>query len=176
MQREWLRNWHGCAMPVEQAEPAQLLEQLLDASVEFILVGGAAAVIRGAPVTTQDIDIVHSRESSNVDRLIQVLPSLEARVVDAAGRNLKPERASLSGTGQSLLRTRLGRVDVLDALHDGRGYAELLASAETVDFDGRSLRVIDLQTLIEIKSATGRAKDRIVVPVLLALTRQRAEE
>ena len=163
-------------MPVEPAELAQLLEQLLDASVEFILVGGAAAVIHGAPVTTQDIDILHSRESSNVDKLLQVLSRLDARVVDAAGRDLKPERAALSGSGQSLLRTRLGRVDVLGALHDGRGYAELLAGAETVDFDGRSLRIIDLQTLIEIKSTTGRAKDRIVVPVLLALARQRAED
>jgi predicted nucleotidyltransferase len=162
-------------MPAEPTELAQLLEQLLDASVEFILVGGGAAVIHGAPVTTQDIDIVHSRESSNVDRLLHVLSRLEARVVDPAGRDLKPEHAALSGSGQSLLRTRLGRVDVLGALHDGRGYAELLANAETVDFDGRSLRIIDLQTLIEIKSGTGRAKDRFVVPVLLALARRRAE-
>lgn len=62
----------------------------------------------------------------------------------------------------------------MDALHDGRGYEELLPTAETVDFDGRPLRIIDLQTLIEIKSGTGRAKDRLVLPVLLALARQRA--
>jgi hypothetical protein len=69
---------------------------------------------------------------------------------------------TLSGLGQSLIRTRLGRLDVLGALHDGRGYEHLLATADTVDFDGRSLRVIDLQTLIEIKSGTGRAKDRLM--------------
>lgn len=50
----------------------------------------------------------------------------------------------------------------------------MLPTAETVDFDGRPLRIIDLQTLIEIKSGTGRAKDRLVLPVLLALARQRA--
>lgn len=163
-------------MPAEPAELARLLEQLLDASVEFILVGGGAAVIHGAPVTTQDIDIVHSREPANVDRLLQVLSLLDARLVDPAGRDLEPERLALSGPGQSLIRTRLGRIDALGALHDGRGYDELLATAETVDFDGRSLRIIDLQTLIEIKSGTGRAKDRLVVPVLLALARQRAGE
>lgn len=162
-------------MPVQPAELAELLALLLDSSVEFVLVGGGAAVIHGAPVTTQDIDIVHNREPTNVDRLLQVLSGLEARVVDSAGRSLKPERAALLGAGQSLLRTSLGRVDALGALHDGRGYAELLAKAETVDFDGRSLHIIDLQTLIEIKSGTGRAKDRLVVPILLALARQRAE-
>lgn len=161
-------------MPVEPAELSELLELLLDASVEFILVGGGAAVIHGAPVTTQDIDIVHSREPANVDRLLQVLLRLDARLVDPAGRDLEPEPMALSGPGQSLIRTRLGRVDALGALHDGRGYEDLLAAAETVDFDGRSLRIIDLQTLIEIKSSTGRAKDRLVVPILLALARQRA--
>jgi predicted nucleotidyltransferase len=162
-------------MPVEPAELADLLELLLDASVEFILVGGGAAVIHGAPVTTQDIDIVHRREAENIDRLLQVLSRLDARLVDPAGRELAPEHATLSGPGQSLIRTRLGRIDALGALHDGRGYEDLLATAETVDFDGRSLRIIDLPTLIEIKSGTGRAKDRLVVPVLLALARQRAK-
>ena len=161
-------------MPVEPSELAELLELLLDSSVEFILVGGGAAVIHGAPVTTQDIDIVHNRDAANVERLLQVLSALDARFVDPAGRNLKPERAALTGSGQSLLRTRLGRVDVMGALHDGRGYAELQATADTVDFEGRQLRVIDLKTLIEVKSSTGRAKDRLVVPVLLELARQRA--
>jgi predicted nucleotidyltransferase len=163
-------------MPVQPAELAELLALLLDSSVEFVLVGGGAAVIHGAPVTTQDIDIVHNREPANVDRLLQVLADLDAHVVDPAGRNLKPERLALSGPGQSLLRTRLGRVDALGALHDGRGYEELVATAETVDFDGRPLRIIDLQTLIAIKAGTGRAKDRLVLPVLLELARRRARD
>jgi predicted nucleotidyltransferase len=163
-------------MPVQPAELAELLALLLDSSVEFVLVGGGAAVIHGAPVTTQDIDIVHSLEPENVDRLLQVLACLDARVIDPAGRDLKPERVALAGPGQSLLRTRLGRVDVLGKLHGGQDYAELLSTADTVDFDGRLLRIIDLQTLIAIKSDSGRAKDRIVVPVLLELARRRAAE
>lgn len=89
-------------------------------------------------------------------------------------RQSSTARLALSGPGQFLLRTRLGRVDALGALHDGRGYEELLATAETVDFDGRPLRIIDLQTLIAIKAGTGRAKDRLVLPVLLELARRRA--
>lgn len=66
-----------------------------------------------------------------------------------------------------MLRTRLGRLDVLGALHDGRGYADL--GSVVVDLRGKELRIIDLPTLIEIKNSTGRAKDRLVVPILLAL-------
>jgi len=49
-------------------ELGELVALLLDASVDFILVGGGAAVVHGAPITTQDVDIVHSRESENVVR------------------------------------------------------------------------------------------------------------
>lgn len=163
-------------MPVDQAELAELLQRLLDSSVQFVLVGGAAAVIHGAPITTQDIDVVHDRDPGNVDRLMRVLAALDARVVDPAGRQLVPQRAALLGKGQSLVRTRLGRIDLLGALHDGRGFADLLPTAVTVDLAGRPLRVIDLHALIEIKSGTGRAKDRLMVPVLLELARVAAGE
>jgi hypothetical protein len=34
-----------------------LLEGLMEADVMFILVGGLAAIVQGAPVTTMDVDI-----------------------------------------------------------------------------------------------------------------------
>jgi hypothetical protein len=37
-----------------------LLKGLNEAGVEFVLVGGVAAVAQGAPVTTFDLDIVNS--------------------------------------------------------------------------------------------------------------------
>jgi hypothetical protein len=105
-----------------------------------------------------------------------VLSRLEGHLLDPAGREREPERLALSEPGQSLIRTRLGRIDAMGALHDGRGYQELAVTAETINFDGRPLRVIDLETLIEIKSGTGGAKDRLVIPILLALARERAGE
>jgi hypothetical protein len=47
-----------------------LLERVLAADVELVLVGGLAAVVQGAPVTTFDVDIVHRRTEENVDRLL----------------------------------------------------------------------------------------------------------
>jgi hypothetical protein len=97
-------------VPSDHDELSALLDVLLDAGVEFILVGGGAAVVHGAPVTTHDVDIVHHRGEDNVDRLLQALESLGARVADPAGRDLRVSRAALRSTGQSLLRTRLGRL------------------------------------------------------------------
>ena len=42
-----------------------------------------------------------------------------------------------------------------------------------VEDEGRRLRVIDLVTLIEIKAKAGRARDKLLLPLLLALLRER---
>jgi len=53
-----------------------ILEGLINAEVNFILVGGLAAVVQGAPVTTMDVDIVHSRSSENIIKLLAFLKSI----------------------------------------------------------------------------------------------------
>ena len=60
-------------MPTNSKEPSgpdlgALLEGLIEADIKFILVGGLAAVIQGAPVTTMDVDIVHSQSPENISK------------------------------------------------------------------------------------------------------------
>jgi hypothetical protein len=61
-------------------------------------------------------------------------------------------------------------------LHDGRGYEELLAHSELLSDGQIQIRVIDLPTLIDIKSTTGRNKDKLFVPILLALVDERTSD
>lgn len=151
------------------ADIEALVEALLAGGVDLIVVGGAAGVLHGAPVTTLDLDIVHRRTPDNVDRLLQVLRDLDTVIRDPGARVLRPTADLLLAGGQLKLLTNHGPLDILGALHDGRGYEELVAhSVELGDAELR-LRVIDLPTLIEVKSGTGRARDRLTVPVLLAL-------
>lgn len=154
---------------------AELLRSLRKADVRFIIVGGAAALLHRAPVTTVDLDIVHDREPENVDRLLAVLQRLDARIRDPAGRVIRPSASHLLGPGQSLLTTTLGDLDCLGTLHDGRGYSELEPHTDRIQDEHDELLVLDLPTLIEVKTKAGRPKDRLVVPVLLELLR-RGEE
>ena len=133
------------------ADVGELLRRLVDAEVEFIVVGGAAAVLHGAPITTEDVDIVHRRTIENVARLKGVLDELEGHV---------------------LLSTRLGPLDCLGTLVDGRGFEELVSHSESIEDEGAKIRVVDLPTLIDIKTKTGRAKDRLMLPVLVALAEE----
>jgi hypothetical protein len=156
------------------ADLRALLEAIAAAGVEVIVVGGVAAVLHGAPITTQDLDVVYRRSADNLNRLEELLQHLDAEVRDPAGRHLRPERSHLEADGMLLLNTRLGPFDPISTLADGRGYEELLPHTETVDAGDLDLKVLDLPTLVEVKSQAGRAKDRAVLPLLLALLRERS--
>lgn len=156
------------------ADLPALLATLCDAGVEFIIVGGAAAVIQGAPITTLDLDIVHRRTPENVSRLLDVLLRLDATMrYDLANRGLRPTAEMLAGKGQINLSTSLGPIDPLCELDEGKGYDELLVHSQSVIDEGRLLRVLDLPTLIEVKAKAGRPKDRMVLPILVATLQQR---
>jgi len=145
------------------------LAELTAAGVEFIIVGGAAALLHGAPITTQDLDIVHERSPENVARLLDVLLRLDAVFrYDLANRRLRPTAELLAGHGQINLSTTLGPIDPLCELGEGQGYEQLLPHTVVMTDGDLTLRVLDLPTLIDVKSKTGRAKDRAVLPVLLA--------
>ena len=74
-----------------------------------------------------------------------------------------------------LLVTRLGPLDALGAL-DNETYAELLDHSSPMELgEGRTILVLELSKLIELKRIAGRPKDLAVLPVLeatLELTRK----
>lgn len=147
----------------------RILEQLDRANVEYIVVGGMAGVLLGAPIVTADVDIVHRRSPDNVQRLLAVLRDLEAFVrSDLAGRKLFPSEGHLTGHGHVNLMTRLGPLDVLCEVGADLGYEELIADTERIAVAGLELKVLGLPKLIEVKSAAGRPKDRLAIPVLIA--------
>jgi hypothetical protein len=158
------------------ASPAlhTILSVLATSDVEFIVVGLLAAVAQGAPVTTHDLDIVHRRTPQNVVRLVDVLVNeLDARYRRHDGQVLRPTLEILSGTGHSLLQTRLGPLDVLGAIEEGRDYDALLPSSRTIEIAQRSVHVLDLATIVELKRGSARAKDKLVLPILEETLRRR---
>ncbi len=154
-------------------DPLALLDALNAAGVEYLVIGGAAAVLHGAPVATQDLDIVHRLTPANAARLERVLGALHATIREPGSRRLEPDAALLLAGGQLRLITDCGPLDVLGRLHDGRSYEDLLGRSEELRDTERQVRVVDLPTLIEIKGGTGRRRDRIIVPILEELLARR---
>lgn len=65
-------------MPKPIPDFLEILKILVSNEVDFIVIGGVCAVLHGAPVTTFDLDLVHSRVPDNLDRLILSLHALDA--------------------------------------------------------------------------------------------------
>jgi len=158
------------------ADLSAILEGLIEAGVEFILVGGLAAVVQGAPVTTLDIDIVHNRSSENIARLLAFLKSIDAVHRRPDNRVVKPKKEDISGTGHALFTTRLGPLDVLAVIEEGRAYQDLLEHTVEIEFRGHTVRVLNLKTLVELKRTSRDPKDKQRLPVLEETLRQVEEK
>lgn len=145
------------------------LEELTEAGVEFIIVGGMAAILLGAPILTLDLDIVHRRTPENVASLLRWLLAHGAyHRFDLADRRLPPKEDALLGHGHLNLQTDLGKLDVLCELSEGEGYDEIVGDTVLMESGALRLRVLGLPRLIAVKAAAGRPKDRAVLPVLVA--------
>lgn len=116
----------------------RLLHALVSHDIQFIVIGGVAAVLHGAPTTTQDLDIVPARSENNLARLKALLEKLDARFRND-DRDLRPNDSHLRGSGQLLLSTVLGPLDILLRLHDSRDYAHCyLIRSRSTTATGRS--------------------------------------
>lgn len=154
-----------------------LLRTLLERRVELVLVGGLAAVSQGAPVTTFDVDVVHARTADNVDRLLEVLTVLDARVREPGDRALPPRREALLGDGRCLLVTKLGPLDCLGAIEGGLAYEALRPETLTLEFHGHDLRVLRLEKLLELKERWDDPESKLRAALLRrTLEAQRSDE
>ena len=151
------------------------LETLARHGVEFVVVGGVAAVLNGAPVSTLDLDIVHARTPENLERLLAALAELDARYRDLTGRILRPELSALAGDGHHLLVTSCGPLDVLGQIGDGLRYEDLLSETVERPLGVHRIRVLDLAALIRIKEQLGRDKDRAMLEILRRTLRERGD-
>ncbi len=159
-------------MKVPSPDFVALLQTLVAHKVAFIIVGGVSAVLHGAPITTFDLDLVHSRAPDNIERLLSALKELEACYRGQGDRHLIPDSSHLAASGHQLLMTRFGPLDLLGTIGANRGYEELLSHTVALEVSGLRVRVLDLATLIKVKEETGHEKDRAVLPILRATLRE----
>jgi hypothetical protein len=143
-----------------------LLRALDRHAVEHVIVGGVAAILEGAPMTTLDLDIVYRVDDRNITRLHSLLVDIGARYRDPAGRQIAPTPDRLRSNAVNLLETRLGPLDVMRSVGAGWGYEELLGRSHSVELDALRVRVLDLAEVIATKEAAGREKDRAMLPLL----------
>jgi predicted nucleotidyltransferase len=150
----------------------RMLQTLARLQVEFVIVGGVAGALQGAPVLTQDVDIVYRIDEANIARLKAALTQLNA-VSRGDPRRLAFDETHLRTTGQKLAMTDAGPLDVLGSINDGVRFEDLVDSSDVLEVAGVEVRVLSLERLIELKRQLGRPKDLAALPVLEATLRER---
>ena len=153
-------------MGVPAPDYLKLLSAFVEHGVDFIIVGGVSAVLHGAPVTTFDLDMVHSRSPDSIGRLLSALQDLDAYYRGRGDQRLRPTAERLASSGHQLLMTRLGPIDLLGTIGAGHDYETLLKHTLEIKVSDMSVRILDLETLIRTKVELDRDKDRAVIPVL----------
>jgi predicted nucleotidyltransferase len=152
--------------------PKALLQRLVDGGVDFVIVGGVAAVAHGSVTFTQDLDISYAPDDENVDRLGRVLVDLGARLRGVTDDvPFVPDGRTLRRTRLLTLDTALGQIDLLAQPDGAPLYGRLRDRAVVQDVAGVQVRVASLDDLIAMKKAAGRPKDLVAVEELEAIRR-----
>lgn len=144
------------------------------ANVDYIIVGGVAAGLHGALRTTLDLDVVYSRRPDNIARLVSAIAPYEPYLRGApAGLPFRLDEETIQRGLNFTLTTTLGDLDLLGEITGGGRFEDLQASADRVEIEGFQCRLVSLPTLIALKRAAGRGKDREALAELEALLEER---
>lgn len=135
-----------------QKDIREFVELLLSEKVEFLLVGGYALAVHGAPRFTEDIDFLIQISPENAERLI--------RVIEKFGfGGLEIERDDFLRSDYIIqLGMAPNRIDLLTGI-DGTTWEESWNSRVSFELDGLPIQVIGRDQLIRNKLATGRTQD-----------------
>lgn len=148
--------------------------------VEFVIVGGFAAMLYGATRPTSDLDASPATDRANLDRLAVALRELGAgiRVDDLAdGLPFDTSADALAGVLLLNLRTRFGDLDLTFEPAGTQGYRDLTRHAQRHAIGTLQVQIASLEDVIRSKTAAGRGKDLDALPELHRLAaRQREPE
>ena len=158
----------------EQArfQPEELIRRLVEAGIEFIVIGGLAAQAHGSTSITRDLDVCIPRDIATLDRLAIVLRDVAAvrRGLPVDAPPMPPLDARTLRAGSLFtLDTDYGPLDLLANPDPGFDYETLRRSSVSTNLLGMPVQFASLDDLIAMKRAAGRPKDRIELEILGAL-------
>jgi hypothetical protein len=155
----------------------KVIQALVDAGVEFVIIGGWSAILHGSSHTTRDLDLCFSRSRANLQKLVQALAPFHPRLRDLpAELPFVWDEATLRNGTLFTLSTDLGSVDLLAEVSGIGDFTQVReVSVRLVAFD-RQIWTLNLPALIHAKKAAGRQKDLQILPELEGLLEAREPE
>ena len=130
------------------------IRALNEAKVRYVLVGGYAVILHGYNRTTGDLDIWLERTEENYTRLVSAFRIFNMPVFDMSLENF------LNTSQYDVFTFGVPPVSIDIMLNvKGLDFKEALSLAEWMVIDDVNVNLIDLQSLIKAKKASGRHRD-----------------
>lgn len=150
-----------------------LLRRLQNARVEFVLVGGFAAIAHGSAAVTEDVDVCVRFDEPTVTGICRALEGVHPV------ERMSPRRPALAadplhyvGYRNLYVATDEGVIDFLGEITGLGTFERVAANAVEMQLADFSVRVVGLSDLITAKRALARPKDlRVARELELVLER-----
>ncbi len=141
--------------------------------VDFVVIGGVAAVAHGSPRITFDLDICALLDSTNSAKLYRAASVLNSNAAKGRYPTLfaSIRNECFDGLPDLHFTTDAGPLDVLTEVCGVGDYAANVANSVAMDFAGVRCRILGLNSLIRAKLATDRLKDKLAIRELDAITK-----
>lgn len=147
-----------------------VLAALRQKQVEFIVIGGIAAIAHGSAAFTQDLDLVYRRSPENLRRLEAALAAFKPYLRGAVeGLPFQLDYETLRRGLNFTLTSTAGDIDLLGEATGGGTYEALEPHSTEVEALEVRFRCVSLEKLIALKRAAGRPKDLQALAELEAL-------
>lgn len=164
-----------------QLDAGAIVAALLRNGVEFLAVGGIAAMWHGARRPTKDFDLCPAWSTENLERLAGALTELDARLLipdgPANGVEVPIDGRFLSAMELSTWRTSAGDLDValgipIDRRWHLARFEQLRDRALVVELEGARVMLASLQDIVRSKQVADRPSDHDALPELIDLLRR----
>lgn len=160
----------------------RVLVALARHGVDYVLVGGLAALAHGSTIATADVDVLPRTDLDNLEHLLDALEELDARILVSDKRQAMEagetwEVIELNTQGAMAITTAdawhfttsAGPIDVVVSVTGvGRFDAHIGRADERAVF-GLRIRVASIDDLVASKEATQRPKDEAILRELREL-------
>lgn len=159
----------------------RILQTLDGYGVEYVLIGGLASIAHGSTLATADADLLPLSDKDNLDRLLDALTSIDAKVLISERRLAMEagepwEVTELRHGAQGLLSssawhftTSAGPIDIVMTAAGVGEYGAHLDAAEERQVFGVTVFIAGIDDIIASKEALKRPKDQAVLHELREL-------
>lgn len=147
-----------------------ILERLVKAGVDFVIVGGFAGVVYGCTYVTQDVEICCDFSAANLLALQKAISDLDPVHRMTPGRKKLQLTEQTCGQFKNLyLDMKIGQLDCLSFI-DGLGdYDHVKRASRLIEVEDMKMCVLSLEALIKTKRAMNRPRDKEAVLQLEAI-------